>query len=240
MINVAGVLQRIENESGADVNEAGITALATLLDGLLPTLALSASAGKANTLFAHYAFRFPEGYRARVVADGGTVSVTAQAGAVINRLRALELLTETSLIVPCDAGKASVLYGIDNLGTQDSTLDEATAEAFTAESDFLVTGVPELVAERTLAGTGVDLTVTNGAVSDVRYYKASGVQGNFAFLADETPPADYAYTDTVVATADHKYKASFFVSGTRNGIARTVEGRKCSPRYVIAENSTVV
>lgn len=235
MINVAGVLQRIENESGADVNEAGITALATLLTGLLPTLALSASAGKASTLFAHYAFRFPEGYRARVVADGGTVSVTAQAGRVINNLRNLGLLTETSLIVPCDAGKASVLYGIDNLGTQDSTLDELTAESFTAESDYYIPNIPDLIVSR--VGNTVTIDVDNIASDKVRVYKATGVVGNFSSLGDYTSSGLPA-TDSVT-TGDFKYKASFVVIGTRNGGARTVEGGKSFPRYAIDENSTL-
>lgn len=235
MINVAGVLQRIENDSGTDVNPAGITALATLLSGLLPTLALSASAGKADTLFAHYAFRFPEGYRARVVADGGTVTATAQAGSVLNNLRSLELLTETSLIVPCDAGKASVLYGIDNLGTLDSTLDEATAESFTAVSDYSVTDVPDLIVSRAVNTVTID--VANIDADTVRVYKATGVVGNFALLGtynSGTLPA----TDAVTA-GDFKYKASFFVSGTRNGGAHTVEGGKSFPRYAIDENSTL-
>jgi hypothetical protein len=235
MINVAGVLQRIENEGGTDVNPSGITALATSLTGLLPTLALSASAGKVDTLFAHYAFRFPEGYRARVVADGGTVSVTAQAGSVINRLRALGLLTEASLIVTCDAGKESVLYGIDNLGTQDSTLDEATAEAFDGVSDYSVTDIPDLIVSR--VGNTVTINVGNLSNTRVNLYKASGVVGNFGSPAEDVP-GDYPLTDGVTA-GDFKYKASFVSVGTRNGSPHSVEGTRSFPRYAIDENSTL-
>ena len=234
MINVSGVLQRITNEGGTDVNLAGITALASVLPDY-PTLALSASAGKVSTLFAHYAFRFPEGYRARVVADGGTVSVTAQAGRVINNLRNLQLLTEASLIVPCDAGKVSVLYGIDNLGTQESVLDEATAEAFDGVSDYSVTDIPDLVVSR--AVNTVTINVANLSATRVNIYKATGVVGNFASPVEEVP-GDFPLTDAVTA-GDFKYKASFVSVGTRNGSPHSVEGTRSFPRYAIDENSTL-
>lgn len=234
MINVSGVLQRITNEGGTDVNPAGITALASVLPDY-PTLALSASAGKVDTLFAHYAFRFPEGYRARVVADGGTVYATAQAGIVINRLRALDLLTRASLIITCDAGKASVFYAIDNLGTQDAVLDEATAEAFDGVSDYSVTDIPDLVVSR--AVNTVTINVANLTATRVNIYKATGVVGNFASPSEEVP-GDFPLTDAVSA-GDFKYKASFISVGTRNGSPHIVEGTRSFPRYAIDENSTL-
>lgn len=234
MINVSGVLQRITNDGGTDVNPAGITALASVLPDY-PTLVLSASAGKVDTLFAHYAFRFPEGYRARVVADGGTVYATAQAGIVINRLRALDLLTRASLISTCDAGKASVFYAIDNLGTQDAVLDEATAEAFDAVSDYSVTDIPDLVVSR--AVNTVTINVANLNATRVNIYKATGVVGNFASPSEEVP-GDFPLTDAVTA-GDFKYKASFISVGTRNGSPHSVEGTRSFPRYAIDENSTL-
>ena len=235
MINASGVLQRITNEGGTDVNPAGITALASLLPDY-PTLALSASAGKVGTLFAHYAYRFPKLYNDRVTTDSGTF-IAGRATDVLVGFRLSGGIPGASLIVPCDAGKASVLYAIENLGLLDAVLDEATAEAFDAESDFLVIGVPDMTAIRTTF-TSVDLAILNGGSADAKYYKATGVLGNFANLTTVSSP--YAHTDTVTSTADHKYKASFIVNGTRNSVPRVVEGQKCAPSYVIAETSTTV
>jgi hypothetical protein len=239
MISASGTLQRITNDGGTDLDPAGITALASLLP-VEPTWALSASAGKVDTLFAHYAFRFPEGYRARVVADGGTVYATAQAGIVINRLRTLDLLTRASLISTCDAGKASVLYAIDARGDTTGVLSEADAEAFDAESDYFIGDVPDIVAERSLAGTEVQLNITNGGATDAKYYRAETVLGNFSSLITVNPASDYDHEDTTVDEfIDYKYKASFIVTGTRNGSPRTVEGQRSSARYVIADDSTL-
>lgn len=240
MINASGVLQRITNDGGTDVNPAGITALALSLPDY-PTLALSASAGKVGTLFAHYAFRFPKAYNDRVVADGGTF-IAGRAGTVINQFRVLDLLPGASLIVPCDAGKAGVLYAIDNLGTQDAVLEESTAEAFTAVSDFLVVGVPDMTASRDPGdATLVFLSILNGGTADGKYYRAEGVQGNFTHLTTSTPASNYNQVDDPVdADDDYKYKASFIVNGTRNGVARVVEGQRCAPTYVVAENSTLI
>lgn len=239
MINVDGVLLRIANDGGEDVNPDGIDVLAGVLpDGF--TLALSASAGKAGTLYAHYAWRFAEGYRVRVVADGGTVSATSRAGEVINQLRNQDLLTEASLIVPCDAGKVSVLYGINNLGVVGATLDELTAVAFDADLDYTVSLIPDLVAERSVGGTEITLNVRNVGAPEVRYFKAEGIQSNFTALVDVASPADYDHEDTLVdADLDYKYKGAFLVSGTRNGSPHEVVGGRSASVYVISELSIV-
>ena len=237
MINVAGVLLRITNDGGTDFNPTGIEALSSYDNA---TLVFSASAGKANTLYAHYAFRLAEGHRERVVADGGTVYSVSQAGVVLNRLRDLSLLTEASLIVPCESGKASVLYGINNLGVSGTTLDEATAVSFDAESDYTVTLIPDLIAERSIAGTEITLNVRNAGAPEVRYFKAQGVQSNFTTLIDVATTSDYEHEDTAVdAELDYKYKSAFVVTGTRNGSAREVIGGRSASVYVISESSTV-
>jgi hypothetical protein len=239
MISASGTLQRITNDGGSDVNPAGIASLASALDGLYPSLALACSAGKVSVLFAHYSFKYGEAYRARVVADSGTVSFPNYVG-VLARLQILDLFDSVSLIVPCDAGKASVLYGIDARGDTTGVLSEADAEAFDAESDYFIGDVPDIVAERNISGTEVRLNITNGGSTDAKYYRAETVLGNFASLVTVTPPSDYDHEDTTVDEfTDYKYKASFITTGTRNGSPRTVEGQRSTARYVIAVDSTL-
>jgi hypothetical protein len=237
MISSSGTLARITNDGGSDVNPSGIASLATALDGLYPSLALACSAGKVDVLFAHYSFKYGEAYRARVVADSGTVSFPNYVG-VLADFQLLDLLDSVSLIVPCDAGKASVLYAIDARGDTTGVLSEANAEAFDAVSDYFIDGVPDIVAER--ASGAVDLNVANGGSTDVKYYRAETVLGNFSSLATVDFDPDYYYEDvTADEDIDYKYKASFIVTGTRNGIAHTVEGQRSTARYVIAEDSTL-
>jgi hypothetical protein len=237
MISASGTLARITNDGGSDVNPAGIASLATALTSLYPSLALACSAGKVSVLFAHYSFKYGEAYRARVVADSGTVAVSNYVG-VLARLQILDLFDSVSLIVPCDAGKASVLYGIDARGDTTGVLSEANAEAFDAESDYFIGDVPDIVAER--ASGAVDLNVANGGSTDVKYYRAETVLGNFTSLATVDFDPDYYYEDvTADDDIDYKYKASFIVTGTRNGSPRTVEGQRSTARYVIAVDSTL-
>jgi hypothetical protein len=239
MISASGTLQRITNDGGTDVNPASIASLAGALDGLYPSLALACSAGKVSVLFAHYSFKYGEAYRARVVADSGTVAFRNYVG-VLARFQILDLFDSVLLIVPCDSVKASVLYGIDARGDTTGVLSQADAEAFDAQSDYFIGDVPDIIAERTLAGTEVQLNITNGGVTDAKYYRAETVLGNFSALVTATPASDYDHEDTTVDEfIDYKYKASFIVTGTRNGSPRTVEGQRSTARYVIAEDSTL-
>jgi hypothetical protein len=237
MISASGTLQRITNDGGSDVNPAGIASLATALTSLYPSLALACSAGKVSVLFAHYSFKYGEAYRARVVADSGTVAVSNYVG-VLARLQILDLFDSVSLIVPCDAGKASVLYAIDARGDTVGVLSEADAEAFDAESDYFIGDVPNIIAERDPSDpTLITIDCDNLAGTDIRIYRADAVVANFSVLttASTVPQVD----DPVDEFIDYKYKASFITTGTRNGSPRTVEGQRSSARYVIADDSTL-
>ena len=235
MISATGTISRIEKDGGTDSAPSGIEALATALDGLYVSLALHCSAGKESVLYSHYVWRYPQVHLDRVTADAGTTSSIGHVSDVIASLR--PYLNDCTLIVPCASGKASVLYAIDTTMTPDATLSEASVTAFTAESDFAVDGVPDISAERDADPTLISIDCDNLGASDIRIYRGVGVQSNFTVLttASTVPQID----DPVVATTDYKYKASFVVTGTRNGIARTVEGQRSPARYVIAENSTV-
>ena len=236
MISSSGTLARITNDGGADVNPSGIASLATALDGLYPSLALACSAGKVDVLFAHYSFKYGEAYRARVVADSGTVSFPNYVG-VLAEFQLLDLFDSVSLIVPCDAGKASVLYAIDARGDTTGVLSEANAEAFDAVSDYFIDTVPDISAERDVDPTLISIDCDNLAGTDIRIYRADAVVANFSILTtvSTVPQVD----DPVDADVDYKYKASFIVTGTRNGSPHTVEGQRSTARYVIAEDSTL-
>jgi hypothetical protein len=225
-------------DGGVDVNPGGIAILAGELGSEYVSLALACSAGKLGVLYSHYVWRYPQEHIDRVTADGGTTSSAGHVGTVVSRFR--NLLEECSLIVPCVSGKASVLYAIDARGVSDAVLAEVHVEAFGAEADFYVDGVPDIVAKRSLGGTEITLNTFNMEAPEVRYYKATGVLGNFSVLVDVPPPSNYDHEDTSVDEfTDYKYKASFVATGTRNGGSRTVEGQRSSARYVIADDSTL-
>ena len=216
MINTAGVLQRITNDGGTDVNPSGIVSLSTALDGLYPSLALACSAGKVSALFAHYSFKYGEAYRARVVADSGTVAFPNYV-AILASFRNLDLLGSASLIVPCDAGKASVLYAIENLGLTDSTLDEASTTAFSVTTEFPAPDAPELVITNVTA-TQVVIDVLNPKPGfDIRLYEAEVSAGGFATYAfkQNITNASLPVTLTYSSTTDinRKLKATFRHAG---------------------------
>lgn len=244
MISASGNIARIERDGGTDIEQDGIAALAAAIAAVdpYPSLALFASASKVSVLYAHYAWRYPERFRERVVADGGTSASASHAGKVLSAIRVAGLLDSTSLVCTCESGKEAVLYAVDTTGATVGTLSTATATAADGVSDYAVTDIPELVAARITPQTQVDLDVSNIGPQTVKIYRATGILANFAAL---TPTAEFTdatlpHSDTGLdATLDYKYKASFIVTGTRNGSPRTVEGPKCAARYAIADNSTV-
>ena len=111
---------------------------------------------------------------------------------------------------------------------------------FTGTAEYSVTAVPDLVAERSMAGTEVQLNVRNNGAPEVRYYKATEVLSNFTALIDVGPASDYDHEDTAVdADVDYKYKAAFVSAGTRNGNPYEVVGQRSASVYVIADTSTL-
>lgn len=108
---------------------------------------------------------------------------------------------------------------------------------------FVIVGIPELVAERSLAGTTVTLKVTNSDLGNtgVRYWQAEGIQSNFVFLDNSSSPGtDFEITGIGVnAGTDYKFKATFTINGTINGNPVEVVGIRCAPVYVIAPTNTV-
>jgi hypothetical protein len=237
-MNATGNATFITKRAGVDVFPDGWVSLASALPGD-PTLAVHCSAGKTGFLLTHYAWRYAKVHIDRVTADSGTNASEGHIGRVLYGLRGF--YDGASLVVPCASGKASVLYAVD--ARQDvgaPAVADAVTDDFTAVSDYSVTAVPDLVAERSTFGTEVTLNVTNTGGPEARYWRSDEVMGNFASLADVGPASDYDYEDTTVdADTNYKYKAAFVSSGTRNGSPHEVVGQRSASVYVIADSSTL-
>jgi hypothetical protein len=237
-MNATGNATFITKRAGVDVFPDGWISLASALPGD-PTLAVHCSAGKTGFLLTHYAWRYAKVHIDRVTADSGTNASEGHIGQVLYGLRGF--YEGASLVVPCASGKASVLYAVD--ARQDvgaPAVPDAVTDDFVGVSDYSVTAVPDLVAERSLLGTEIQLNVTNTGGPEVRYLRAGDVLGNFTVVDDVGPASDYGYLDDPVdGDTNYKYKAAFISSGTRNGSPREVVGQRSASVYVIADSSTL-
>jgi hypothetical protein len=238
-MNATGNATFITKRAGVDVFPDGWISLASALPGD-PTLAVHCSAGKTGFLLTHYAWRYAKVHVDRVTADSGINASEGHIGQVLYGLRGF--YEGASLVVPCASGKASVLYAVD--ARQDvgaPAVPDAVTDDFVGVSDYSVTAVPDLVAERDLFDdTLIGLTVTNTGGPEVRYWRADEVMGNFVFLSDVGPAGDYLNVDDPVdGDTNYKYKAAFISSGTRNGSPREVVGQRSASVYVIADSSTL-
>jgi hypothetical protein len=238
-MNATGNATFITKRAGVDVFPDGWISLASALPGD-PTLAVHCSAGKTGFLLTHYAWRYAKVHIDRVTADSGTNASEGHIGQALYGLRGF--YEGASLVVPCASGKASVLYAVD--ARQDvgaPAVPDAVTDDFVGVSDYSVTAVPDLVAERDpFDDTLIALTVTNTGGPEVRYWRADEVMGNFVFLSDVGPASDYLNVDDPVdGDTNYKYKAAFISSGTRNGSPREVVGQRSASVYVIADSSTL-
>jgi hypothetical protein len=77
-----------------------------------PTLIESCESGKATVLYSLFAFSDVNTYEARVTTDSGTTASTDHVIAVAHDLWNVNLFTDSTIIVPCASGKATVLYSL--------------------------------------------------------------------------------------------------------------------------------
>ena len=77
-----------------------------------PILIQSCDSGKATVLYSLFAFSDVNTYEARVAADSGTTASTDNVIAVAHDLWNVNLFTDSTIIVPCASGKATVLYSL--------------------------------------------------------------------------------------------------------------------------------
>jgi len=72
----------------------------------------SCESGKATVLYSLFAFSDVNTYEARVTTDSGTTASTDHVIAVAHDLWNVNLFTDSTIIVPCASGKATVLYSL--------------------------------------------------------------------------------------------------------------------------------
>ena len=77
-----------------------------------PLLIQTCDTGKATVLYSLFAFSDVNTYEARVTADSGTTASTDHVIAVAHGLWNVNLFTDSTIIVPCASGKATVLYSL--------------------------------------------------------------------------------------------------------------------------------
>jgi len=77
-----------------------------------PTLIVSNDSGKATLLYSLFAFGDINAYETRVTADSGTTASTDHVIDVVHAIRNTGLYSESTIVIPCASGKATVLYSL--------------------------------------------------------------------------------------------------------------------------------
>ena len=109
---VRAYLARVAADGGTSVDDAHAEEVYTDTVTYNPLLIESCESGKATVLYSLFAFSDVNTYEARVTADSGTTASTDHVIAVAHDLWNVSLFTESSIIVPCASGKATVLYSL--------------------------------------------------------------------------------------------------------------------------------
>jgi len=109
---VNAYLVRVVGDGGATVSRDHAQDVYRDVIEYNPTLIESCESGKATVLYSLFAFSDVNTYEARVTADSGTTASTDHVIAVAHDLWNVNLFTDSSIIVPCASGKATVLYSL--------------------------------------------------------------------------------------------------------------------------------
>ena len=109
---VNAYLVRVVGDGGATVSRDHAQDVYRDVIGYNPTLIESCESGKATVLYSLFAFSDVNTYEARVTADSGTTASTDHVIAVAHDLWNVNLFTDSTIIVPCASGKATVLYSL--------------------------------------------------------------------------------------------------------------------------------
>lgn len=109
-------IERILDDGGTVVRQAEVYNTYDDLDsaGVLADafLWLSTSAGKATVLYSMDANTIVYDHEQRVSTDGGTTYLAGADARIVQQLIREDLYNESSIIVPCASGKATVLYSL--------------------------------------------------------------------------------------------------------------------------------
>jgi hypothetical protein len=109
---VNAYLVRVVGDGGATVSRDHAQDVYRDIIEYNPTLIESCESGKATVLYSLFAFSDVNTYEARVTADSGTTASTDHVIAVAHDLWNVNLFTDSTIIVPCASGKATVLYSL--------------------------------------------------------------------------------------------------------------------------------
>jgi len=109
---VNAYLVRVVGDGGATVSRDHAQDVYRDVIEYNPTLIESCESGKATVLYSLFAFSDVNTYEARVTADSGTTASTDHVIAVAHDLWNVNLFTDSTIIVPCASGKATVLYSL--------------------------------------------------------------------------------------------------------------------------------
>ena len=109
---VNAYLVRVVGDGGATVNRDHAQDVYRDVIEYNPTLIESCESGKATVLYSLFAFSDVNTYEARVTTDSGTTASTDHVIAVAHDLWNVNLFTDSTIIVPCASGKATVLYSL--------------------------------------------------------------------------------------------------------------------------------
>ena len=109
---VNAYLVRVVGDGGATVSRDHAEEVYSDVQAYNPTLIESCESGKATVLYSLFAFSDVNTYEARVTTDSGTTASTDHVIAVAHDLWNVNLFTDSTIIVPCASGKATVLYSL--------------------------------------------------------------------------------------------------------------------------------
>ena len=109
---VNAYLVRVVGDGGATVSRDHAQDVYRDIIEYNPTLIESCESGKATVLYSLFAFSDVNTYEARVTTDSGTTASTDHVIAVAHDLWNVNLFTDSTIIVPCASGKATVLYSL--------------------------------------------------------------------------------------------------------------------------------
>jgi hypothetical protein len=137
-------------------------------------------------------------------------------------------------------------------GNIDALVAQASGIDF-ASISYGFTGIPEIAVSRSNVEAVISLVNTNKY--NIRVYRADDHRATFYQYLDSIPTSsnysDNGYWETCIFVWDdndltydeysesknYKYKASFYASGTRNGVSYELESQTSSPVYTIGDRT---
>jgi hypothetical protein len=200
------------------------------LDGLYDSMLLfvPTGAGKAGKLYypdlrsqVHYAFE------KRVIAEGGSVA-NSRYNVIVNDF------PDASLMNPCSAGKAGVLYSAIPNTTQANAI-VVNVNAFTPSgiSRYRIPDAPELNVVRSYIDPETIISVVNmPSAFSARLYIAEGHSATFSAYPTALTGSNVVIVETPNITTDYKFKASYFINGFITSNVQ-YEGVRSAPNYTL-------